>query len=201
MAEKQKAEKKIVEVERRKNSTGRLKAAAWFFWMLAIICQVAALLIIEGTIYVPENKFAMWILVMLAADIVLVTVAGRLWKKANDGDRFTMHYGYGFGIFLTKRLALIMAIVCIVPAVCWFFAADRNPDYAEEMSQAKAVAISCGADTVYWTTFGRDYHFDPVCPSLSMSKTLYEGDVSDAFAANRHCPCNFCVPQGVKTEQ
>ena len=93
MAEKQKAEKKIVEVERRKNSAGSLKAAAWFFWMLAIICQVAALLIIEGTIYVPENKFAMWILVMLAADIVLVTVAGRLWKKANDGDRFTMNYG------------------------------------------------------------------------------------------------------------
>ena len=109
-----------------RKDAGRLKAAAWFFWMLAIICQVAAL--------------------------------------------------------------------------CWFFAPDRSPGYAEELSQAKAAAASWGTDTVYWTAFGRDYHFDPDCPSLSMSKTLYEGDASDAFAANRHRPCNFCVPQGVKTE-
>lgn len=64
----------------------------------------------------------------------------------------------------------------------------------------QAAAASWGTDTVYWTAFGRDYHFDLDCPSLSMSKTLYEGDASDAFAANRHRPCNFCVPQGVKTE-
>ena len=109
-----------------RKDAGRLKAAAWFFWMLAIICQVAAL--------------------------------------------------------------------------CWFFAPDRSPGYAEELSQAKAAAASWGTDTVYWTAFGRDYHFDPDCSSLSMSKTLYEGEASDAFAANRHRPCNFCVPQGVKTE-
>lgn len=200
MAEKQKAEGKIVEVEGIKNSAGRLKAAAWIFWVLAILCEVAALLIIERTIYVPEKKFAMWLLILLAADLVLAIGAGQLWKKANDGDRFTMYYGYGFGFFLRKRLALIMAMVCIIPVVCCFFAADRSPDYIEELSQAKAAAASWGADTVYWTAFGKDYHFDPSCPSLSMSKTLYEGDVRDAFAANRHHPCNFCVPQGVKTE-
>ncbi|MBR1989501.1 MAG: hypothetical protein IJ987_03435 [Firmicutes bacterium] len=221
MAEKkEKVEKKIVKVEGKKEGAGKLRLASWILWALAIVCEVVAFLILNGTIYVPDEKFTTMFLIPLGIDFVLALVASQLWKKANDKDPASKKNGFKF--FLQNQLGLIMTLICFVPliimlllnkdlekgtkklvtvvavimlVVCGVFSIDWNPASAEDLAAAEGAAVSAGADTVYWTTFGKSFHYDQDCHSLSRSKTLYEGNIADAFAANRHDPCDHCVPQ------
>ncbi len=221
MAEKkEKVEKKIVKVEGKKEGAGKLRIASWILWALAIVCEVVAFLILNGTIYVPDEKFTTMFLIPLGIDFVLALVASQLWKKANDKDPASKKSGFKF--FIQNQLGLIMTLICFVPliimlllnkdlekgtkklvtvvavimlVVCGLFSIDWNPTSAEDLAAAEGAAVSAGADTVYWTTFGKSFHYDQECHSLSRSKTLYEGNISDAFAANRHDPCDHCVPQ------
>ena len=221
MAEKkEKVEKKVVKVEGKKGGAGNLRLASWILWALAIVCEVVAFLILNGTIYVPDEKFTTMFLIPLGVDFVLALVGSLLWKKANDKDPASEKNRFKF--FIQNQLGLIMTLVCFVPiivllllnkdmekgtkklvtivaiamlVVCGLFSVDWDPASAEDLAAAEGAAVEYGADTVYWTTFGKSFHYSQDCMSLSRSKTLYEGNMSDAFAANRHDPCDHCVPQ------
>lgn len=221
MAEKkEKVERKVVKVEGKKEGAGKLRIASWILWALAIVCEVVAFLILNGTIYVPDEKFTMMLLIPLIVDFVLAFIGSQLWKKANDKDPASKKEKFKF--FLQNQLGLIMTLICFVPiiilllvnkdlekgtkkivsivaiimlVVCSLFSIDWNPTSAEDLAAAEGAAVEFGADTVYWTAFGKSFHYDQDCHSLARSKTLYEGNISDAFAANRHDPCDHCVPQ------
>lgn len=47
--------------------------------------------------------------------------------------------------------------------------------------------------TSYWTPNGKSYHFRTSCPSLSRSKTIHSGTLSDALDAGKTDPCNNCA--------
>lgn len=49
------------------------------------------------------------------------------------------------------------------------------------------------AATVYWTPGGKSYHNSRNCSTLKRSKTILEGNLSDALAAGKDDPCNVCV--------
>jgi len=226
MAEKkEKVERKIVKVEGKKEGAGKLRIASWILWAVAIVCEVVAFLILNGTIYVPDEKFTMMLLIPLIVDFVLAFIGGQLWKKANDKDPASKKEKFKF--FLQNQLGLIMTLVCFVPiiilllvnkdlekgtkkivsivaiimlVVCSLFSIDWNPASAEDLAAAEGAAVEFGADTVYWTAFGKSFHYDQDCHTLSRSKTLYEGNIGDAFAANRHDPCDHCVPQDVTAD-
>ena len=199
---------------------GGLRISCCVMWILAIVAEIIAILILNGTIYVPDDNFTMWLLIPLAVDFVLVIVAGQLWKKANDRDPASEKNKFKF--FLQNQLGMIMALICFVPfivlllsnkklekgtkklvsivavimlIVAGLFSFDWNPASAEDLAAAEDSARAAGKGNVYWTTFGKSYHYDEECHTLSRSSKLYTGTISEAFEANRSDPCDFCVKQ------
>ncbi len=48
---------------------------------------------------------------------------------------------------------------------------------------------SSGGDTVYWTPSGSVYHYSRSCPTLSRSRTVYEGTVAESHKSHG---CKVC---------
>ena len=95
----------------------------------------------------------------------------------------------------TILIALLAAMLVGAGAASTDF---QQPTEAEvQQLQEQAAAETTG--NVYWTRFGKSYHFDRNCPYIadktmaSEGGTLYEGTLDDAFAANRWDPCDTCA--------
>ena len=197
-----------------------LRIGAAVLWLFAIVFEVLCILYLNGYFYVAfENIQPTTILIIgIVADLILVIIGSQLWKKANHIDPISKQNKLKF--FLWNQMGLIVAVIAFMPlaivllkdkkldektkklvsviAIIAFLIAgaasiDWSPVSAEELNAAKA---TFGDDTVYWTVFGKSYHADPNCHTLNRSKVVYHGTIEEAFEANRHDPCDFCVPQG-----
>jgi hypothetical protein len=75
----------VVPAEAKSRARG-LRITAAVLWVLAILAEVAAILMLTKYIYVSEDSMVMWLIVALAVDLVLVVIGSQLWKKANRID-------------------------------------------------------------------------------------------------------------------
>jgi hypothetical protein len=73
------------------------------------------------------------------------------------------------------------------------FSIDYNPVSSEDLEQAKSDSYILSDGTCYWTRWGRKYHFDLECYTLSRSPVIYKGTIEEAFEANRTSPCAVCA--------
>ncbi len=159
------------------------------------------------------------LIIALVADLVLVVVGSQLWKAANHKDPISEKNKFKFvlwnnmGVIVAiiaflpliilllkndkldgkaKKLVTIIAVVAIlIAAVC---SIDFNPVSLEDM-QTKASEGGYVGGEIYWTTFGKSYHLDKDCQSLSRTipENLHDGTLEEAFDANRTDPCDFCA--------
>lgn len=201
------------------NATG-LRIGAFIFWALGIACEVFAILMLNGTFNFANpakgtDPTMTYLIAALVADLVLVIIGSQLWKKSNDiapaseknKVKFFLWNNMGliasiiafFPIIIlllqnkeldkkTKNIATAVALVALVIAGAASF--DYNPTSIEQLEAAQA---TLGADTVYWTPYGRRYHTNVDCQSLQNSSTLIEGNITQAFEANRNTLCAFCA--------
>ena len=162
---------------------------------------------------------------MLVLDAVLCIIAAQLWKKSNRispclADSALVRT-------LWHQLGVIMALVCLLPigiillvksknlnkqlktvllvvcALLFAGATATSVDYkqpsAEEVQQLQEEAVAASsADEVYWTRFGKSYHFDRNCHVIANKAdepegNVFSGSLDDAFAANRWDPCDYCA--------
>lgn len=206
----------IVSAEDKKKATG-LRWGAVAMWLVAICFEVVAILLLNGTLYIPGNVMT-WMIVALAIDLVLVIVASQLWKKSNRLDPTSEKNKLKF--FLWNNMGVIASIIAFVPfivillqdkklekkskriltviaAVALVIAgaasADYDPVSAEDLAEAQQQAAVTSNGMAYWTQWGRSYHLDPNCHTLSRSATIYEGTIEEAFEAKRNDPCDFCA--------
>ena len=71
---------------------------------------------------------------------------------------------------------------------------DPNDEPAQPSAVPETVTSSQeAAAVVYWTPGGKSYHNSRECSTLSRSKTINEGSLSDALAAGKADPCDVCV--------
>lgn len=70
---------------------------------------------------------------------------------------------------------------------------DPNDTPPQPAASSDAVSGQEAAAIVYWTPGGKSYHNSRNCSTLSRSKTINEGPLSDALAAGKSDPCNVCV--------
>ncbi len=215
--EKTVAEAKVKTAEK-KGSAAPLRIFAVVCWLLGIACEVLAVLMLKGTMYVPAESLMTWLIAALAVDLVFVIIGSQLWKKANHIDpvseknkvKFTLWNNMGviasviafapiIILFLkdkdldpkTKKIVTVVAAAALL--VAGASSVDYNPVSSEELAAAEDTAVAQGVDAVYWTRFGSSYHLDPDCQTLKRSSTIFEGTIDEAFAANRSDPCDFCA--------
>jgi Na+/proline symporter len=205
----------------RKGSATGLRVGAVILWLAAIGFEILVILLLNGTLYLPNLPLNTWMIIGIVADLICVVIGALLWKKANDYDPASEKNKIKF--FLWNQMGVIAAVAAFLPlivillknkkldpkskkivtivagvalVIAALFAIDYNPASAEDLEQAEQDSVQLGDGTAYWTTFGRSYHFDPDCQTIINSDPVYQGTVQDAFDANRNDPCDFCAGGG-----
>lgn len=199
---------------------GKRRPIAIALWVAAIVFEVLALLVYNGTLSNLPGKAMIWLIAFIVLDLVCVVIAGQLWKKANHIDPPSEANKVEF--FLKSQLGAILATIAFVPALILMLvdenadpqtkkvgaiaaalalaigvgsSIDFHPVSAEDLAEAEETAIALGTGTVYWTEFGHVYHLNPNCQAIINSADIYQGDVQAAFEAGRTRACKFCAKE------
>lgn len=197
---------------------GRRRPIAIALWVGAIVFEVLALLVFNGTLSRLPGKALIWLIAFIVLDLICVVVAGQLWKQANHIDPPSEANKAEF--FLKSQLGAILSAVAFVPVIILMLtdqesdgqtkklgiiaaaialvigmgtSIDFHPVSAEDLAEAEENAIALGTGTVYWTEFGHVYHLNPNCQAIINSADIYQGDVQAAFEAGRTRACKFCA--------
>lgn len=200
---------------------GPRRAIAIVLWLVAIVFEVLALLVFNGTLEqtFPGNPLV-WLIVFIVLDLICVIVAGQLWKKANHMDPPSEANKASF--FLKSQLGAILSVIAFLPLLIFIFtdknadkqmktigsiaaavalviglgsSIDFNPVSAEDVAETEAAAIALGDGNVYWTPYGHVYHLNPNCQAIQNSAEITVGTASEAYAAGRSRACKFCAEE------
>ena len=203
-----------------------LRIGAVALWVLAIVMEVLALLVVLGKINLKFMPTLYQLIAFLVLDLAFVIIGAQLWKKANrikpasEKNKFLFWLWNNMGVIVcavcfipfvilaltnkeadkkTKAIAIVVAVIALL--IGGVASYDFNP-VSQEMQQAAMDAIQ---DDVYWSPFGKVYHTHDDCQALNQSDTLTYGSVEEAIAANRTRLCAFCAKQdditGVATDE
>lgn len=206
-------------------NAGGLRAGAIILWVVALVFEVLALMVLIGKVNLKFMPSLYQIIAFLVLDLVCVIVGSQFWKKANhikpasEKNKFTFWLWNNMGLIvcavafipfviitlanknadkMTKAIATVVAVIALL--IGGLASYDWNP-VSEEQQQA---AISAISDDVYWSPFGKVYHTHEDCSSLNQTDTLTYSTVEEAIAANRTRLCSFCAKKdditGVATD-
>ena len=195
-------------------NAGGLRTGAVVLWVLAIVMEVMALLVVIGKVNLKFMPTLYQLIAFLVLDLIFVIIGAQLWKKANridpvsEANKLKFWLWNNMGVIVcviafvpiiilmltnknldkkTKTIATVVAIIALlIGGVCSY---DFNP-VSEEQQQA---AISAVTGDVFWSPFGKVYHTHDDCQALNQSDTLTYGTVEEAIAANRTRLCSFCA--------
>ncbi len=206
-------------------STVGLRIGAVVMWLLAIVCEVFAIMAAMKYFIPPFGMSPLvFLIIMIVIDMALAIGAAQLWKKANHIKPMSEKRGK-FLFYLWNELGVIMACICFIPLIILLLkndkldkktktiaaivaavallitgaaSADYNPISAEQKEEAEA-SIS---QDVYWTQFGHKYHLNADeengCSHIRKSSTLYKGSVTEAIEAGRTAICSDCKANALK---
>ena len=194
---------------------GKKRLVAVIFWILAVIFEILAFLVIQGKINLSFLSSRTQLIAFIVLDLVCVIIGSLLWKKANhlspiseaNRGRFWLRNNMGLIVCMIAFLPLIIvlltnkkldkktkAIAVVVAAIALLIGGissyDFNPVSTEQQQEA---ALALNGESVYWAPFGKVYHTHEDCQSLNHSDTLTMGTVEQAMAANRDRLCSFCA--------
>ena len=195
------------------------RIAAIILWVCAFACEILGILMLVGKVTITFAPTLTIIIGLLVLDLILVIIGSQLWKKANHIDPASKKNKVKF--FLWNNMGVIVCIICFLPYIILLLkdknldaktrkiaiiaavaalliggacSVDYNPVSEEEKDAAiEAVNEKLGEDsTVFWTTFGKVYHFDMDCQHINQSD-LVEGSVEEGIAAGKTRLCKTCA--------
>ncbi len=200
-----------------KSRANGMRIGALILWLVAIAIEVAVIAIINGILYIPIDPLIS-IIVGIVLILTLVVAGAFLWKKANKIDpaseknKFKFYLWNNMGVIAavlaffplvvlllrdkdlnktTKKIASVVAAIALIAAVG--LSVDYNPVSAEDLEAQIEAAVLNNDGVAYWTQWGKSYHFDPDCHTLSRSSIVFTGTIEEAIDANRDDPCDFCA--------
>jgi hypothetical protein len=211
-----KAQGEAAAVKPQKRQAAKLRVFAACSWVLAVAAEVVAILILNKYIY-TGGGFTAWLIAALAADLIFVVIGSQLWKKSNHIDPASAKDKIKF--WLWNNLGVIVSVIAFLPIIILLLndkKMDKKSKKLVTLAAAAALLIAGAASydwdpvsmedafpesaqeaviggEVYWTRFGKKYHTNQDCPSLSRSETLFSGAVGDAYEAKRFELCSFCA--------
>ena len=171
----------------RKSAARSKRIVAIILWILAIGCEVAAVILFKKLV-------VLWpCLLALIVDAILCIVAAQFWKKANHIDPPAGKFWQNqFGAFMAvlafapfililltskdvdpkfKKILTVVAALCLVASVG--LSIDYNPVTIDDLDEAELNALDC--------------------PTLLRSKEVFHGTIEQAFEEGRTDPCDFCA--------
>ena len=204
-------DRKVKDPHPPKGSSVLYRVLAIVFWVLAIACEVFAIMILMDFFYVKSKL--LWLIIFIVADLILAIVAAQMWKRANRIKPMSEKNKFLF--YLWNELGVIMACICFIPLIVFLLkdkkldkksktiasvvaivalllaglvSADFHPISAEQKEEAEAQIT----DDVYWTQFGHKYHLSTDCYHIRNSD-YYQGTVTEAIESGRTAICSYCA--------
>lgn len=199
-----------------KSSAKTKRFLAVVFWVLAIACEVLAVLVFIGKIDLKFISQMAQLIAFLVIDFILVVVGAQFWKQANHMDPVSEQNKVKF--WLWNNMGVIVCCFAFIPFLIYVLFIDKNADpkmkkvaaivaavalvlgigisydWNPVSEEGKAQAESTLGDTsVYWTQFGSVYHLDTECQHLNRSSELFEGDVATAIEKGKTRLCKTCA--------
>ena len=197
------------------------RIGAIILWILAIACEVLAILVfvhkIEFSFTVENPGYTITWIALLVLDLAFVIIGSQLWKKANHLDpasaknklRFWLHNNLGvivaiiaFAPFIiivlldknaSKQSKIIAVVVAVVAlAIGGLTSVDWNPISQEEMLE------NANIDTVYWTASGTVFHAYDDCPHLNNTLELMTGTAASAIENGKTRLCKTCEARAAR---
>ena len=202
-------------------STIGLRIGAVVLWLLAIVCEVFAIMALLQY-FIPPFGMSMlvFLIIMIVLDLAFAILGAQLWKKANHIKPMSEKRGK-FLFYVWNELGVIMACICFIPLIILLLknknldkktkiiavivaivallisgaaSADYNPITAEEKEQAEEQLSDVN---VYWTQFGHKYHLnideEGGCPYVRDSAKIFTGPVTEAIESGRTAICSYCA--------
>jgi len=185
-----------------------LRIFAVFSWVLALAAEAGAIIVLLANAKPVENIFWIWMIALIAADLVFVTVGSLLWKKANRFDPASKYDKIRF--FLQNQLGVIIAVVAFLPliilvftnknlsgkqkkiiggigiaalVIAGLFGIEFDPSSLENYFDPSAMeSQQTDGGIVYWTNSGTKYHIYPDCQHINTARTneIFEGTAAQA---------------------
>jgi len=209
--------KTVKPAEKHENATG-LRIGAVILWLLALGCEVVAILVLKEKLELPlPFEPVVKLLIFLALDLVFLVIGSQLWKKANHKDPVSKKKGE-FKWWLWNNMGVIVAAIAFIPFIVLTLSDKKaDPKLKKIASIAAAVMLAIGALTsydwnpasleqvqeaesvledydVYWTSGGQRYHLDENCSALAHSSEIYKGTVNEAVDSyGKDFLCKFCM--------
>lgn len=148
MAEKKtskEAEKKTVEKNYSTEGATGKRVAAICFWILAVGCELVAIMNLSGKWYLPEifsglpDNYMLYLIIFLVLDLIFLIVGSSFWKKANRIDPASKENKVAF--FFQNQMGLIMSIICFVPFIIMLLKSDKEGNIKLNKKQ-KAIVLT-----------------------------------------------------------
>lgn len=211
--EKKKPAQNVVQAKPTSGSSIGYRIGAIVLWVLAIACEVLAILVLTGYMYPPFSK-VVFLIVAIVLDMAFAIIAAQLWKKANRIKPMSEKNKFLF--YLWSELGVIMACICFIPLIVFLLkdnkldkkskiivtivaivallitgvaSADFHPVSAEQKEEAETQITQ----DVYWSAFGHRYHLSSDCYHIRDSATVYVGTVTEAIESGRTAICSYCA--------
>ena len=191
--------------EKSKATTLRIVAA--ILWVLAIGCELLAILCLLKALRLPGLSQMWWMIIFIVIDLILCVIAGFLWKKAAHLAPFKKNNNKVL-FYLLSQFAVIMAAVCFLPLIILVLASKEDKldkksktvvtivaivalliagllgwDFHPISDEEKTAAEQQLSDyeRVYWTRYGHRYHLYEDCQAIvnSTDKSYSEGETID----------------------
>ena len=96
-------------------STGGLRFGAIFLWVLAIACEVMAVLVLFGKVSIGTIPALYSMIGFLVIDLIFVIIGSQLWKKANHIKPASEKNPVAF--WLWNNLGFIISVIAFLPII------------------------------------------------------------------------------------
>lgn len=117
-------------------NAGGLRAGAIILWVVALVFEVLALMVLIGKVNLKFIPSLYQIIAFLVLDLVCVIVGSQLWKKANHIKPASEKNKFTF--WLWNNMGLIVCAVAFIPFVI-ITLANKN---ADKMTKAIATVVA-----------------------------------------------------------
>jgi len=95
------------------------RICAVILWILAIACEVVAVLNIFNKLELPKFSQLTWLIILIVLDLIMVVCGSMLWKKANHIDPISEKNKTKF--WLWNNLGSIMSVLAFLPLIIIIF--------------------------------------------------------------------------------
>ena len=113
------------------------RIGAVILWILAIACEVVAVLNIFNKLELPKFTQLTWLIILIVLDLIFVVCGSMLWKKANHIDPASEKNKVKF--WLWNNLGSIVSVIAFLPLIIFIFT-DKKMD-KKTKTIASAIAI------------------------------------------------------------